>query len=98
MHKLLLVLFTAGLACSQTVKDVRAAAILGILIIWGCVPTTAYGLGKVAGWGVVGGWVGFLIGTCIAAILFTRRWRYGSWRRAYATPAVLPGRQLELAG
>ena len=36
-----------------------------------------------AGWGSVGGWIGFLAETTIGAVLFARRWKRGAWRVAY---------------
>ncbi len=65
-------------------KDVRVPMILGIGIVWACVPTAALVLGRMAGWGSVGGWCGFLVETTLGAVLFARRWRSGAWRRAYA--------------
>jgi MATE family multidrug resistance protein len=64
--------------------DVRIPAFLGIFIVWTCVPTAAFFLGKLAGWGAIGGWCGFLAETILATILFGRRWRHGAWREQYA--------------
>jgi MATE family multidrug resistance protein len=64
--------------------DVRIPAFLGIFIVWTCVPTAAFFLGKLAGWGAIGGWCGFLAETILATILFGRRWRHGAWRAQYA--------------
>lgn len=71
-------------------KDVRVIAILGISIIWSCVPTAAFFLGKLAGWGAVGGWCGFLAETILASILFYWRWKRGAWRRDYPAEAPTP--------
>jgi MATE family multidrug resistance protein len=65
--------------------DVRVTAILGIAIIWTCVPTAAFFLGKLAGWGALGGWCGFLAETIFATILFGWRWSRGAWRDQYAS-------------
>ncbi len=65
-------------------KDVRVAAIIGIGVIWTFVPTAAYFLGKVAGLGALGGWLGFVGETTAAAILFWLRWTRGAWRSGYA--------------
>ena len=67
-------------------KDVKVAAIMGIAIVWTCVPTAAYLLGKLAGWGALGGWCGFLAETSLSTVLFWRRWRRGPWRRAFEGP------------
>jgi MATE family multidrug resistance protein len=67
--------------------DVRVTAILGIAIIWTCVPTAAFFLGKVAGWGALGGWCGFLAETIFATIIFGWRWSRGAWRSQYAPEA-----------
>jgi MATE family multidrug resistance protein len=61
-------------------KDVRVVAVLGITIIWTCVPTAAFVLGKLLGWGAIGGWCGFIAETTLSAILFGRRWARGAWR------------------
>jgi MATE family multidrug resistance protein len=61
-------------------KDVRAAMVMGILIVWSCVPTSAYVLGKLGGLGALGGWIGFVAETTLAATLFWWRWKRGPWR------------------
>jgi MATE family multidrug resistance protein len=61
-------------------KDVRFASFVGVCILWACVPTVTYGLGRLAGWGVVGGWVSFMVATGLSAVFFTQRWRRGQWR------------------
>jgi multidrug resistance protein, MATE family len=65
-------------------KDVRVAALIGIGVIWACIPTAAYFLGKVAGLGALGGWIGFVGETTFGSILFWLRWSRGSWRKTYA--------------
>jgi MATE family multidrug resistance protein len=77
--------------------DVRVTAILGIAIIWTCVPTAAFLLGRLAGWGALGGWCGFLAETILATIVFGWRWSRGSWRAAYAKAPPAPGPTLEAA-
>ena len=61
-------------------KDVRASAIIGIAVIWACVPTAAFFLGKLLGLGALGGWLGFIAETTLSAALFYRRWHRGAWR------------------
>lgn len=65
-------------------KDVRVPMLLGVGIVWTCVPTAALLLGRMAGWGAIGGWCGFLVETTLGATLFALRWRRGAWRDAYA--------------
>jgi MATE family multidrug resistance protein len=65
-------------------RDVRVPALIGVAVVWTCVPTAALLLGRVAGWGAAGGWCGFVVETTLGAVLFGARWRHGSWRRAYA--------------
>lgn len=65
-------------------KDVRAVMILGVLVVWTFVPTSAFVLGKQLGLGAVGGWLGFVGETTIGALLFWLRWRRGGWRKDYA--------------
>lgn len=66
-------------------KDVRVVAFIGVGVVWTCVPTAAFVFGKHLGLGAIGGWLGFVLETTIAATLFWRRWSKGSWRTAYAT-------------
>lgn len=65
-------------------KDVKVVAAIGILATWTCLPAAAWLLGRQLGLGALGGWLGFIGETVIAATLFWRRWNRGSWRRAYA--------------
>lgn len=64
-------------------KDVRVVAIVGIGVVWIFVPTAAYALGKLAGLGALGGWIGFIAESTLAAGLLWLRWTRGSWRTAY---------------
>jgi MATE family multidrug resistance protein len=64
-------------------KDVRVAALIGIGVIWCCVPTAAYFLGRLAGLGALGGWIGFVGETTFGATLLGLRWSRGSWRKEY---------------
>jgi len=65
-------------------KDVRVPAMIGVAVIWTCVPTAALVLGRGLGWGAAGGWCGFVAETTIGACLFAYRWRRGAWRESYA--------------
>ncbi|MDB4942974.1 MAG: Multi antimicrobial extrusion protein [Labilithrix sp.] len=65
-------------------KDVRMVAILGIVIIWACVPTAAWFLGRGLGLGALGGWIGFLGETTLGGVIFWLRWTRGGWRNQYA--------------
>ena len=65
-------------------KDVRVVMILGVLVVWSCVPTSALFLGKLCGLGALGGWLGFVAETTIGATLFWLRWKRGGWRKDYA--------------
>ena len=71
-------------------KDVRIPAVIGVTVIWTCVPTAAIVLGRAFGWGAAGGWFGFLGETTIGAVLFAWRWRRGAWRRTYGDVARAP--------
>ena len=71
-------------------EDVRVPAFLGIAIVWTCVPTAAFFLGKIAGWGALGGWCGFIGETVLATVLFGRRWSRGAWRKKYAPGEPAP--------
>jgi MATE family multidrug resistance protein len=61
-------------------KDVRVPAVIGVGVVWTCVPTAAWLLGRLAGWGSAGGWCGFLAETAVGTGLLLRRWRRGQWR------------------
>ncbi len=69
-------------AALRGAKDVQVPALIGILILWTCVPSAAYILGKKAGWGVVGGWCGFILETSLAAAFFSWRWQRGRWQKS----------------
>jgi multidrug resistance protein, MATE family len=65
-------------------KDVRAVMVIGVIVVWTFVPTSAFLFGKFYGLGAPGGWLGFVGETTVGAILFWLRWKRGSWRRRYA--------------
>jgi len=64
-------------------KDVRWIAVVGTSVSWVCIPGAAYVLGRLAGWGALGGWVGFVFETTVASLLFWRRWSRGPWRASF---------------
>jgi MATE family multidrug resistance protein len=64
-------------------KDVRAVMIIGITVVWCCVPGAAYVFGRVLGLGAMGGWLGFIGETSVSAGLFWWRWTRGAWRLDY---------------
>ncbi|HEY8073257.1 MAG TPA: MATE family efflux transporter, partial [Labilithrix sp.] len=70
-------------------KDVRVVALFGIAVVWTCVPTAAFFLGKVYGLGALGGWIGFIGETTIGSLVFWLRWRRGAWRSAYQGSVAL---------
>jgi len=63
-------------------KDVKVAACIGIVVVWVCVPLSAWFFGQRLGLGAVGGWLGFLGETTLGAAATWWRWRSGPWRRA----------------
>jgi MATE family multidrug resistance protein len=65
-------------------KDVRWVMVVGTLIAWICVPGAAFVLGRLAGLGALGGWLGFILETTLASTLLWRRWRRGAWRAEHA--------------
>ncbi len=77
-------------------KDVRWVAVVGTTIVWCAIPGTAFFLGRMLGWGAVGGWLGFVIETALGALVMGYRWSRGSWRdeftasprKAAVTPAL----------
>lgn len=65
-------------------KDTRVVMVIGVLVVWTFLPTSAYVFGKLCGLGAFGGWIGFVGETAVASLLFWRRWKHGSWRREHA--------------
>ncbi|HSO40328.1 MAG TPA: MATE family efflux transporter [Labilithrix sp.] len=65
-------------------KDVRVAAAIGIGTMWLFIPTAAWFLGRNAGLGALGGWIGFLCETTVGGTLVWLRLTKGSWRKNYA--------------
>jgi MATE family multidrug resistance protein len=65
-------------------KDVRVVAMIGVSVAWLCIPGAAFVFGMRAHLGAVGGWIGFVAETTIAATLFWLRWSRGTWRASYA--------------
>ena len=68
-------------------RDARVVALLGVVIVWTCVPGAAWLLGQRMGLGALGGWYGFVAETLLGTVAFGWRWRFGAWRRRYDTPA-----------
>jgi multidrug resistance protein, MATE family len=64
-------------------KDVRLVMLIGVGSVWFCVPTAAWFLGRQMGLGALGGWLGFIAETIVAAGLFWLRWKHGGWRTRY---------------
>jgi MATE family multidrug resistance protein len=64
-------------------KDVRWVAVVGTTIAWVAIPGAALLLGRMAGLGALGGWIGFVVETTAASALFGWRWARGSWRARY---------------
>ncbi|GAC1353051.1 MAG: hypothetical protein NVSMB1_22270 [Polyangiales bacterium] len=60
-------------------KDVRAVALIGTTVAWSCIPTSAYFLGRLAGWGSFGGWCGIGLEKILAGFFLYRRWRRRHW-------------------
>ena len=68
-------------------KDVRWVAVAGTLIVWCAIPGTAFVLGRLLGWGAVGGWIGFVVETAIGSLVMGYRWSRGGWRAEFAREA-----------
>ena len=69
-------------------KDVRWVAIVGTTVVWIAVPGSALVLGRMAGLGALGGWLGFILETTFASALLWRRWSRGAWRARYGEAVV----------
>jgi MATE family multidrug resistance protein len=63
--------------------DVRVVGLLGVAIVWACIPGAAWLFCRQLGLGAVGGWYGFVAETVVASIVFGWRWRHGAWRAPY---------------
>ena len=79
-------------------RDVRAVALLGVAVVWVCIPGAAWLLGRRLGLGALGGWYGFVGETALGALLFGWRWRYGAWRRPFLRNASVDEKQRRLGG
>jgi multidrug resistance protein, MATE family len=69
------------LRCSlRGAKDVRWVAVVGTTIAWASFPSAAFVLGRVAGLGAFGGWLGFIVETSLGSAFMWWRWSKGPWR------------------
>lgn len=68
----------------RAARDVRAIALLGISIVWVCMPGAAWLFGARLGLGAVGGWFGFVGETTLGAAALWWRWKHGAWRERHA--------------
>ncbi|MFT3764990.1 MAG: MATE family efflux transporter [Minicystis sp.] len=64
-------------------KDVRWVAVIGTSVAWVCIPGAAFLLGRLAGLGALGGWLGFILETSLASALLWWRWSQGAWRKPF---------------
>ena len=69
-------------------KDVRWVAVVGTTVAWVCIPGAALVLGRLAGLGALGGWLGFVLETSIASALLWWRWSRGAWRAQFGEGAA----------
>jgi MATE family multidrug resistance protein len=69
-------------------KDVRWVALVGTTVAWITIPGAAFLLGRLLGWGALGGWIGFVFETTIASALMWWRWSRGPWRAQYGERAA----------
>lgn len=84
-------------AALRGARDARAVALLGVVIVWTCIPGAAWLLGREMGLGALGGWCGFVGETLLGTLAFGWRWRSGAWRRRYERPDPEQGSHLALA-
>jgi MATE family multidrug resistance protein len=61
-------------------QDVRAAALIGTVVLWACVPTVTYVVGYRMQFGALGSWLSFLVATGVCAAVYSYRWFFGPWR------------------
>ncbi len=74
-------------AALRGARDARAVALIGVLVVWTCIPGAAWLLGREMGLGALGGWCGFVAETLLGTIAFGWRWSYGAWRKRYGAQA-----------
>lgn len=67
-------------------KDVRWVAVIGTTVAWVSIPGAAFFLGRLAGLGALGGWLGFVMETTVASALLWWRWSRGAWRAPFGEP------------
>jgi len=71
--------------------DVRVVGVLGVAIVWLCIPGAAWLFCRQMGLGAVGGWYGFVAETALASLVFGWRWRYGAWRATFERATACEG-------
>ena len=74
-------------AALRGARDARVVALLGVVIVWTCIPGAAWLFGHEMGLGALGGWLGFVGETLLGTVAFGWRWGFGAWRRRYEPSA-----------
>ncbi len=62
--------------------DVRYAAVVSVITSWVCTPPLAYALGRTAGLGAVGGWLGICLEIIVGTAILWWRLEGGGWLRS----------------
>jgi MATE family multidrug resistance protein len=78
-------------------KDATFVAVAGVSISFLTIPTCAYALGVKCGMGALGGWLGFVAETALAAPILYARLRRAPWRSSLAV-ATAAGNEAEHEG
>jgi multidrug resistance protein, MATE family len=73
------VLYAVGRAVLRGLGDFRYTACVTVGVAWLCTPTLGYVLGRLCGFGAVGGWCGLSLEITVASILYLWRLDRGSY-------------------
>jgi MATE family multidrug resistance protein len=79
-------------------RDVRAAAVIGTVVLWACVPTVTYAVGYRGGHGALGAWLSFLVATGLCAAVYSYRWAWGPWRQRFTKAGLESAAAFAAAG
>lgn len=63
----------------RAVGDVNFPFYVGVIVMWSVAVVGGYLLGIIAGFGIIGMWVAFVLDENIRAIIFVRRWNSMKW-------------------
>ena len=74
--------YAVGRAVLRGLGDLRYTACVTVGVAWICTPTLGFILGRLCGFGVVGGWCGLSLEITVASALYFWRLEKGTWSHA----------------